>query len=79
MVSGLRIGLRIAAVSGTVMMLLMWAAEWPLDKTTSAGDPSGTTNPLIDDHIIYALCLILFAATVSTVLLAIDRRLHRYT
>lgn len=59
----LGIGLRIAAVSGTVMMLLMWAAEWPLDKTTSAGDPSGTTNPLIDDHIIYALCLILFAAT----------------
>ena len=59
----LGIGLRIAAVSGTVMMALMWAAEWPLDKTTSAGDPSGTTNPLIDDHIIYALCLVLFAAT----------------
>ena len=33
----LGIGLRIAAVSGTLMMLGMWAAEWPLAKFTSAG------------------------------------------
>jgi thiosulfate dehydrogenase (quinone) large subunit len=45
------------------MMLLMWAAEWPLDKTTSAGEPSMSTNPLIEYHIIYALVLIVLAAT----------------
>jgi thiosulfate dehydrogenase [quinone] large subunit len=45
------------------MMLLMWAAEWPLDRLTSAGEPSMSTNPLIDYHIIYALVLIVVAAT----------------
>jgi thiosulfate dehydrogenase (quinone) large subunit len=59
----LGIGLRIAAVSGTVMMVLMWAAEWPLDKLTSAGEPSMSTNPIVDYHIIYALALIALALT----------------
>jgi thiosulfate dehydrogenase (quinone) large subunit len=57
----LGIGLRIAAVSGTVMMLFMWAAEWPLAKVTSAGEPSMSTNPIVDYHIIYALVLIAVA------------------
>jgi thiosulfate dehydrogenase [quinone] large subunit len=59
----LGIGLRAAAVSGTVMMLAMWAAEWPLDKLTSAGEPSMSTNPIVDYHIIYALALIALAVT----------------
>jgi thiosulfate dehydrogenase [quinone] large subunit len=59
----LGVGLRIAAVSGTVMMLLMWAAEWPLDKLTSAGEPTMSTNPIVDYHIIYALVLIALALT----------------
>ena len=59
----LGIGLRIAAVSGSLMMLLMWAAEWPLDKLTSAGEPSMSTNPIVDYHIIYALALIALAVT----------------
>jgi len=57
------IGLRIAAVSGTLMMLGMWAAEWPLAKFTSAGEPSMSTNPIVDYHIIYALVLIALALT----------------
>jgi thiosulfate dehydrogenase [quinone] large subunit len=57
------IGLRIAAVSGTLMMVLMWAAEWPLAKVTSAGEPSMSTNPIVDYHIIYALALIALALT----------------
>lgn len=57
----LGVALRIAAVSGTVMMLFMWAAEWPLAKFTSAGDPSMSTNPIVDYHIIYALALIVAA------------------
>ncbi|MBG0816539.1 hypothetical protein [Planomonospora sp. ID82291] len=43
-------GLRIAAASGTAMMLLMWAAELPL-----------TTNPFMDDHIVYAIVMIALA------------------
>jgi thiosulfate dehydrogenase (quinone) large subunit len=59
----LGIGLRAAAVSGTVMMVLMWAAEWPLAKFTSAAEPTMSTNPIVDYHIIYALALIALALT----------------
>jgi thiosulfate dehydrogenase [quinone] large subunit len=52
------IGLRIAAVAGTLMMLLMWAAEWPLDRFTDTGEPTMSTNPILDYHILYALVLI---------------------
>ncbi|TDV42559.1 DoxX family membrane protein [Actinophytocola oryzae] len=57
----LGIGLRVAAVSGTLLMLLMWAAEWPLDQFTDKGEPTMSTNPIIDYHIIYALVLIAVA------------------
>jgi thiosulfate dehydrogenase [quinone] large subunit len=59
----LGIGLRAAVVSGTVMMLMMWAAEWPLAKFTSAGEPTMSTNPIVDYHLIYALVLIALALT----------------
>jgi thiosulfate dehydrogenase [quinone] large subunit len=59
----LGIGLHIAALSGTVMMLLMWAAEWPPAKHNSAGEPTMSANPIVDYHIIYALALIVLAAT----------------
>jgi thiosulfate dehydrogenase (quinone) large subunit len=52
----LGIGLRIAAVSGTIIMVLMYLAEWPFTPN------SGSTNPLVDYHIIYALALIVLAA-----------------
>jgi thiosulfate dehydrogenase (quinone) large subunit len=59
----LGVGMRLAAVSGTVLMLFMWAAEWPLAKHTSAGELSGSSNPIVDSHIIYALVLIILAMT----------------
>ncbi|WP_083662001.1 hypothetical protein [Actinophytocola xanthii] len=55
------IGLRVAAASTTLMMLLMWAAEWPLDQTTNTGEPTMSTNPILDYHIIYALVAITLA------------------
>jgi thiosulfate dehydrogenase [quinone] large subunit len=61
----LGIDLRVAAVAGTLMMLLMWAAEWPLDRLTDAGAPTMSTNPIIDYHIIYALVLIVAALTAA--------------
>ena len=51
----------IAAASGTLMMLMMWAAEWPLAQHTSTGDPTMSVNPIVDYHIVYALALITFA------------------
>ena len=57
----LGIGLRIAAVAGVVMMAFMWVAEWPLSKTTTNGEPSGSNNPIVDYHVIYALVLVLVA------------------
>ncbi|MEC3982683.1 hypothetical protein [Amycolatopsis sp. H20-H5] len=61
----LGIGLRLAAITGTIMMALMWIAEWPLARTTDAGRPSSSSNPLIDYHLIYALVLIVLAATAA--------------
>ena len=43
----LGIGMRIAAASGAVMLVLMWAAELRLEN-----------NPFMDDHIVYALVLV---------------------
>ena len=59
----LGVGLRVAAVSGSLMLGLMWAAEWPLARFTSAVEPSMSTNPIVDYHLIYALALIVLAVT----------------
>ena len=53
----LGIGLRASAVVGSVIMVLMYLAEWPFTPLTSS------TNPLVDYRIIYALALIVVAAT----------------
>nr|WP_062330315.1 DoxX family membrane protein [Herbidospora sakaeratensis] len=47
----LGIGMRAAAAAGTVMLVMMWGAALPL-----------TTNPFLDDHIVYAIVLIGLAA-----------------
>lgn len=47
----LGVTMRIAAVSGALMLVLMWAASLPLEN-----------NPVIDDHIIYSIVLFGLAA-----------------
>ncbi|MFI6316594.1 hypothetical protein ACIBG8_03700 [Nonomuraea sp. NPDC050556] len=42
----LGVGLRIAAVTGGLLMVLMWAAELPL-----------ANNPFMDEHLVYAIVL----------------------
>jgi thiosulfate dehydrogenase [quinone] large subunit len=59
----LGIGLRIAAVAAVAMMAMMWIAEWPLARQTSAGKPSGSTNPITDYHFIYAVSAVVVALT----------------
>lgn len=39
-------GVRLAAVAGTILLVMMWAAQLPLEN-----------NPVVDDHIVYALVL----------------------
>ncbi|MFK0156087.1 hypothetical protein ACIQVK_28950 [Streptomyces sp. NPDC090493] len=56
------VGLRIAAVAGTLMMAFMWIAEWPPAKHLSDGSVSMSTNPFADYHLIYAVVLIALAA-----------------
>ncbi|MEW9534680.1 hypothetical protein [Microbispora sp. NPDC049125] len=43
----LGVGLRIAAATGGLLLVLMWASELPL-----------ATNPFLDEHLIYAVVLI---------------------
>ena len=50
----LGIGLRIAAVAGTLLLLMMWMAEFP-----TAGK---SNNPLVDEHIVFASMLWVIAA-----------------
>lgn len=46
----LGVGVRIAAVTGSVLLVLMWAASLPLDN-----------NPFVDDHLVYAVVLVVLA------------------
>jgi thiosulfate dehydrogenase [quinone] large subunit len=57
------IGLRIAAGAATLMMALMWIAEWPLARHTSSGELTSSTNPITDYHFMYAVGAIVVAAT----------------
>ncbi len=56
------VALRLAALAGTVMMALMWVAEWPPAQHLSDGSASMSTNPFVDYHLIYAVVLIALAA-----------------
>jgi thiosulfate dehydrogenase [quinone] large subunit len=51
----LGIGLRIAAGAATLMMAMMWFAEYPLAK--------GSSNPITDYHFIYAVSAVVVALT----------------
>ena len=46
----LGVAVRLAAWSGALLVVLMWAASLPLEN-----------NPVIDDHIVYALVLLVIA------------------
>jgi thiosulfate dehydrogenase [quinone] large subunit len=57
------VALRVSAWAGVIMLGMMWLAEFPPATLTATGEPSGSTNPLIDYHVIYALALVVVAAT----------------
>jgi len=57
----LGIGMRIAAGAGTLLLALMWTAEWPLAQHTSTGALTASTNPIIDYHFVYIVVVIVLA------------------
>ncbi|MFC3687954.1 hypothetical protein [Aquipuribacter hungaricus] len=59
----LGIGMRVAAVSGSALLVLMWAAVLP-----------PANNPVVDDHLVYALVLVLLALTSAGRTLGLGRR-----
>jgi thiosulfate dehydrogenase (quinone) large subunit len=61
----LGVAMRLAAGSGALLMALMWLAEWHPARFTSAGEPTGSTNPLVDYHLIYGVVLIVLAVTAA--------------
>ncbi|WP_129843581.1 DoxX family membrane protein [Streptomyces sp. RFCAC02] len=52
------IGLRVTAVAGPLMMLFLWLGEFPPAQHLSDGTPSMSTNPLIDQHVVYATVMV---------------------
>lgn len=43
----LGIGMKIAAIGGVLLLVMMWSASWPPDN-----------NPIISDHIVYSIALV---------------------
>lgn len=68
------VALRLAAAGGTLLMALMWAAEWHPARFTGSGEPTGSTNPLFDYHVVYALALIVLAVTYAGDRFGLGRR-----
>jgi thiosulfate dehydrogenase [quinone] large subunit len=62
----LGIGMRIAALSGGLLLAFMWAASLPL-----------ANNPFMDDHLIYAMTLALLAALYAGDTLGLGRMWSR--
>jgi len=55
------IGLRVAAGATVLLMAMMWFSEFPLAQHTSAGEPSGSSNPITDYHFIYGVAAVVVA------------------
>ncbi|GAB3174655.1 hypothetical protein GCM10027059_47190 [Myceligenerans halotolerans] len=51
----LGIGLRVAAVSGALIMTLLWLSAWTFAP--------GSNNPIVDTHVVYAALVVTLAAT----------------
>jgi len=57
------VAIRIAAISGVLLVAGMWLATYPPAQFTSAGAATRSTNPFVDDHFLEALLLVVLALT----------------
>ena len=65
--------LRPAAIAGSAMLLMMYAASWTY-ATVGGGQATGSTNPIVDDHIVTIVGLIAVGALAAWSVGAISRR-----
>ncbi|WP_407675967.1 hypothetical protein [Peterkaempfera bronchialis] len=68
------VALWITAAAGTLMLALMWAAEWPPARHLSDGTASGSSNPFVDYHVVYAVLLVALAAVGAGTTWGLGRR-----
>jgi thiosulfate dehydrogenase [quinone] large subunit len=57
------VAVRIAAVSGILLVTGMWLATYPLARFDSSGAATSSVNPFVDEHVMDALVLIVLALT----------------
>jgi len=57
----LGVAMKITMFAGPLLLVLMWSAEWPMAQFDSAGEATRSANPFLDDHLIYALVIIVLA------------------
>jgi thiosulfate dehydrogenase [quinone] large subunit len=69
----LGVALRPAAISGATILLMMYVATWPFAKM-GGGEPTASTNPIIDDHIVSFMALVVIGAFAAMSVGAISRR-----
>ncbi|HEY7925887.1 MAG TPA: hypothetical protein VIG86_00530 [Candidatus Dormibacteraeota bacterium] len=69
----LGVALRPAAIAGAAMLLLMYAASWPF-ATIGGGQTTGSTNPVVDDHIVSTMALVVIAALAAWSVGPLSRR-----
>jgi thiosulfate dehydrogenase [quinone] large subunit len=64
----LGVGMRIATMAGSAMLVMMWSAYLPPDN-----------NPFMDDHLVYALALVVLLASGAGKHLGLGRAWNRLT
>jgi len=69
----LGVALRPAAISGCTMLALMYIASWPFAKI-GGRQPTGSTNPIVDDHIVSFMALIAIGAFAALSVGMLSRR-----
>lgn len=57
----LGVALRVAAASGGLLLTFMYLASWPLARIGN-GEPTGSNNPVVDDHLVSVFALVVIAA-----------------
>jgi thiosulfate dehydrogenase [quinone] large subunit len=65
--------LRPAAIAGCTMLAMMYIAQWPFAKI-AGGQPTGSVNPIVDDHIVSIVALIVIGALAAWSIGPISRR-----
>jgi len=69
----LGVALRPAAISGATLLAMMYVASWPFAKL-AGGQPTGSVNPLVDDHIVGIMALVTIGAFAALSVGRISRR-----